>query len=1125
MGAYRYNYLPHITMRAFTDPDTGRAPLNVNTCFNSGELDSGPPHSNSGQKLQFLIEEVFNVGALRRIIKVGSFYVNNYTNPAVKAGIRHLDPYLYVYPKADGSPGVKQSDVFEFDATTHQVKLVDASGTEVFRDAVTGLPPRGSQPKRTVVTTPSVALGSPDPMTIGTPDPVTGVMTTAPGRIRTDPDDSHYPPRDPATAGTVDPVTVSIDAIDGKMSYAITPDPNAAIAEADAGVAAKKAAAETAAAAAIAAPSNSIIVKAADTAKLAYQDAYDTVYAGLSTAGIGRPYTYKSYEDLYAKLNTEEKNQVEILRTKLALQYQETLCRYFTASFANHNNARYPSYDATTVASYNIVQSSGITNPPTTVTATWNGRLNYKNYRNTYLAILGTTEADKVVNYAQKYDYTAPRFPVSVDVFRTNVKNDLRAMVEKNNNIPLYTYAGLKGDTKLGTMDVVYPGCGEFVNFDSTGKPEICPGKMDRRTASAIFDNICPGKRLLFPEEPNIEVKDPIGQLWKQRVGIDEEAVNWMEQTPVLDFPAVVPPVTEYVRSKSLLRSEQLWTPHSNSETAETTVSPPTLLGGVNTARMNNPYYYFLYKEDVNENGILDGGVPEDIDRDGHLDVDEDINNNGIRNLPSEPDVDLDNRLDLVNEDTNGNGRLDYGEDLNGNTVLTKFETWCYYPDGFGLYAYEPNDTTWGYHIYNMREKGQEVRTANPYSPVKGRDSLTTTGGMPTADGNIDQTHIDRFIDENVYFNTAENPINAAFDANHPNCIVHPLPSAGTLVKNSNGDMVPIVQDVLLSNFNKNGNDNINGNRALRDKWISATDPTLYTKFDTIEYIPGHVPVAGGPDLSTPVDLNGDAKINTYYRTPERQLLFSSDCFSRELTTTSVAYKIIATVQLCDAASVELNPTSPVVVGHTEINAMIQLAPDIEGSDAKETASEYNDANPNPKQRDPGLHYYRNNQPTVRKTHRFAPMSDAEPGTIFTYNNDTSDPTKIGTRETYDPVKEALGLQIRGGTLYENSMKSMTQYAMEDRDGSTGIGSPGGITEDRNGNGVLDRERTTSSAQWVDPLGVPDDVRDANLITKGIIPAGTVSRNSFYCDNPMIKRCQNSRRFVIRELINLGAPQ
>lgn len=70
--------------------------------------------------------------------------------------------------------------------------------------------------------------------------------------------------------------------------------------------------------------------------------------------------------------------------------------------------------------------------------------------------------------------------------------------------------------------------------------------------------------------------------------------------------------------------------------------------------------------EDIDLDGHFDT-VDEDVDGDGHLDVDEDTNANGT--LDTGEDIDLDGRLD-VKEDLDNDGRLDTGEDVNHNGSL-----------------------------------------------------------------------------------------------------------------------------------------------------------------------------------------------------------------------------------------------------------------------------------------------------------------------------------------------------------------------------------------------------------------------------------------------------------------------
>ncbi len=73
-----------------------------------------------------------------------------------------------------------------------------------------------------------------------------------------------------------------------------------------------------------------------------------------------------------------------------------------------------------------------------------------------------------------------------------------------------------------------------------------------------------------------------------------------------------------------------------------------------------------LFYEDWDGDGKLDT-VDEDLDNDGHLDVNEDLNGDG--ELAYSEDFDGDGRLDVY-EDTNGNGTLDDTEDIDGDGHL-----------------------------------------------------------------------------------------------------------------------------------------------------------------------------------------------------------------------------------------------------------------------------------------------------------------------------------------------------------------------------------------------------------------------------------------------------------------------
>lgn len=63
-------------LMGYTDPDTGRAPVNVNTCYNSGETLPMETYTPNAVRPALTMEAVFNIESLRRVVKVGTFYVD-----------------------------------------------------------------------------------------------------------------------------------------------------------------------------------------------------------------------------------------------------------------------------------------------------------------------------------------------------------------------------------------------------------------------------------------------------------------------------------------------------------------------------------------------------------------------------------------------------------------------------------------------------------------------------------------------------------------------------------------------------------------------------------------------------------------------------------------------------------------------------------------------------------------------------------------------------------------------------------------------------------------------------------------------------------------------------------------
>ena len=99
-------------------------------------------------------------------------------------------------------------------------------------------------------------------------------------------------------------------------------------------------------------------------------------------------------------------NKHENLRTKLAYQYQEVLCRYFTATYRHSARRKWPPI-------YNPTQPPAVT-PPTE---------DFSEPGTYQTAFAGNALP---VQYAcQSWDYSKTRFPVNVLTFRQQIKEDL----------------------------------------------------------------------------------------------------------------------------------------------------------------------------------------------------------------------------------------------------------------------------------------------------------------------------------------------------------------------------------------------------------------------------------------------------------------------------------------------------------------------------------------------------------------------------------------------------------------------------------------------------------------------------------------------------------------------------
>ena len=169
----------------------------------------------------------------------------------------------------------------------------------------------------------------------------------------------------------------------------------------------------------------------------------------------------------WRNLPPKDKMKVEQLKLKLAYQYQETLCRYFTGTYQHSvDQRRYGQYGADV---------------------------------STYAATYGSS----VPGACAVTDYSAARFPVSLQQFRKNCHDALIAMSN-----------GTTANTDDG------------VDFDASGKPSINQGKIDKRVACACYDNLYPGKPPDISDFTGCAAfanGDPIWELYQMQLGRQED--------------------------------------------------------------------------------------------------------------------------------------------------------------------------------------------------------------------------------------------------------------------------------------------------------------------------------------------------------------------------------------------------------------------------------------------------------------------------------------------------------------------------------------------------------------------------------------------------------------------------
>jgi hypothetical protein len=205
----------------------------------------------------------------------------------------------------------------------------------------------------------------------------------------------------------------------------------------------------------------------------------------------------------------EAKRKVEEHRTRIAYEYQETLCTYFTS----HVDAR----------AFHPLKGAGADGT----------------YVTRYQTVLTNGEANKVKHFGPLRSLTLPvaPFPYGVEEFRSKVKDDLKTMAQpftEATSAHTTEWAARKVWDPVTSTEVAFPiqrGDG-YVDVDDRGPAypyEIPPGRLDARTASAIYDNIVPGRAFLYDEgESNggfavtANEREPIWELYQMRLGRDE---------------------------------------------------------------------------------------------------------------------------------------------------------------------------------------------------------------------------------------------------------------------------------------------------------------------------------------------------------------------------------------------------------------------------------------------------------------------------------------------------------------------------------------------------------------------------------------------------------------------------
>ena len=233
-------------------------------------------------------------------------------------------------------------------------------------------------------------------------------------------------------------------------------------------------------------------------------------------------------------LTPHQKVLVETLKTQLAYQYQETLCRYFTASYAHQpdgTQARQPGAPAnyqphngganlgfTSNAANRLFNPGYVSSGPAFGASAKPPTPTFGAYESIY------NKAPKPGHACQNWDYSTVRFDTDLKSFRKWVHDDLLQMSTNYSNNSNFSPTGTAA--VKSNPDPAPNSTDAWVNFDENFVPDVAPGMLDVRTAAAIYDNIVPGKPADLADFKGFkayQVGDPLWELYCLQLARQED--------------------------------------------------------------------------------------------------------------------------------------------------------------------------------------------------------------------------------------------------------------------------------------------------------------------------------------------------------------------------------------------------------------------------------------------------------------------------------------------------------------------------------------------------------------------------------------------------------------------------